>query len=139
MGLFGKKKEDKNDLPPLKFPELPKSVPSFEQGKSMQATEAKEIKAAVSPSVPSMPPMPSSHSQLPSTPSMEKPLFVKIEKYKDVVETLNKLKAKLHDADDVLSRLNTLKDKESRELSAWHSDLERIRNQLLDIDRKLFE
>lgn len=138
MGLFGNKKEDKNDLPPLKFPELPKSVPSFEQGKSMQATEAKEIKAAVSTSVPS--PMPtSSYSQLPNTPSLEKPLFVKIEKYKDVVETLNKLKTKLHDADEVLSRLNTLKDKESRELSAWHSDLERIRNQLLDIDRKLFE
>ena len=136
MGLFSKKKDDKNDLPPLKFPELPKSVPSFEPSKSMQATEAKEIKAAVS--VPSPLPI-SSHSQLPSTPSMEKPLFVKIEKYKDVVMTLNKLKDKLHDADEVLSRLNTLKDKEGRELSAWHSDLERIRNQLLDIDRTLFE
>jgi len=132
MGLFGKKKEDKNDLPPLNFPELPKTVPSFEQEKSMKVSDAEEIKDAVSSSdVPQMPSVSSSMT--------EKPLFVKIEKYKDLVNTLGKLKARLNDADHILQNLNDLKEKENRELAAWHSDLEKVRNQLLDIDRKLFE
>ncbi|MBL7051709.1 MAG: hypothetical protein ISS01_01320 [Nanoarchaeota archaeon] len=132
MGLFGNKKDDKNELPPLNFPELPNSVPSFEQEKSMKVSDAKEIKEAISNSdVPQMQPVSSDMS--------EKPLFVKIEKYKDLVNTLGKLKARLNDADHILQNLNDLKEKENRELSAWHSDLEKVRNQLLDIDRKLFE
>ena len=134
MGLFSKKKEEKKDLPPLKFPELPKSVPSFESGKSMQATEAEEIKSAVSPGPSSM-----SSPGLPATPGIEQPLFVKIDKYRDVIDSLGKLKERLHDADEILQNLNSLKEKESKELAAWHSDLEKIRNQLLDIDHKLFE
>ena len=134
MGLFSKKKEEKKDLPPLKFPELPRSVPTFESGKSMQATEANEIKAAVSP-----PMAKSSSLGLPATPGIEQPLFVKIDKYRDVIDTLAKLKERLHDADEVLQNLNQLKEKEGKELAAWHSDLEKIRNQLLDIDHKLFE
>ncbi|MDP3918437.1 MAG: hypothetical protein Q8Q35_00845 [Nanoarchaeota archaeon] len=143
MGLFGSNKnEAKQELPPLKFPELPKSVPSFESGKSMQATEASEIKQAVfTPNISAQPmSMPFSRaSELPATPGMEKPLFVKIEKYRDVLSVLNKLKERLNDADEILQNLNSLKDKEAKELSAWHTDLEKIRTQLLDVDKKLFE
>jgi hypothetical protein len=149
MGLFSKKKEETHELPPLKFPELPKSVPSFDSGKQMQAQEANEIKQAVSPS-PAMPSMPGqprmpeqgarpSVAKMPESPGVEKPLFVKIDKYRDVVSTLNSLKSRLHEADEILATLNTIKDKEAKELAAWHTDLEKIRNQLLDIDKKLFE
>ena len=132
MGLFGfKKKEESSDLPPLQFPELPKSVPSFDSGSF--GGDAERIKSAVSMQLPSLGPS--------SVDSMggEKPLFVKVEKYRDVVETLKKLKARLNDADVVLSKLGQLREEEDRELSAWQNDLEKIRGQLLDIDRKLFE
>ena len=133
MGLFGfKKKEENSELPPLQFPELPKSVPSFEPQGSFGG-DAQQIKSAVSLQLPSMG----------SSPDMmmsnEKPLFVKVEKYRDVVETLKKLKARLNDADTILSKLGQLREEEDRELSAWQGDLEKIRSQLLDIDRKLFE
>lgn len=134
MGLFGfsKKKEESGDLPPLQFPELPKSVPSFEPQGSLGG-DAERIKSAVS--------MPSMNSSYPESLPMggEKPLFVKIEKYRDVVETLKKLKGRLNDADVVLSKLGQLREEEDRELAAWQSDLERIRSQLLEIDKKLFE
>lgn len=130
MGLFGtKRKEDVSDLPPLQFPELPKSIPSFEPGN--YGSDMEQVRNAIS--------MPS-RSSLPETfGGEEKPLFVKIEKYRDVVETLKKLKARLNDADIVLNKITRLKDEEDRELSMWQSDLERIRTQLLDIDRNLFE
>lgn len=133
MGLFGfKKKEESSDLPPLQFPELPKSVPSFEAQGSFGG-DAERIKSAVSL------PLPSLGSSSIDSLGEEKPLFVKVEKYRDVVETLKKLKARLNDADAVLSKLGQLRQEEDRELTAWQSDLERIRGQLLDIDRKLFE
>ena len=132
MGLFGsKKKEEAKGLPPLKFPELPKTVPKFEEQKPVNMGEAQVIKSAVStqprPTLPD------------TTGGPEKPLFVRIEKYRDVVETLKKLKGRLSDADSILDKLNHLKEEEERELASWHGDLEKIRNQLLDIDKKLFE
>jgi hypothetical protein len=135
MGLFGKKKqEDKTELPPLKFPELPQSVPTFEPNKGMQLNDARQIKSAISPR-PIMPKMNTSSVSIGS----EKPLFIKIDKYRDVVKTLDKLKSNLSDADNILSKLNQLKVEEDRELNAWNRDLEAIRNHLLDIDHKLFE
>ena len=131
MGLFGKKKEESSDLPPLQFPELPKSVPSFESQGGFGG-DAQQIKSAVSMPLPSLTPAMESMGN-------EKPLFVKVERYRDVVETLRKLKAKLNDADVVLHKLGQLKQEEDKELASWQSDLEKIRGQLLDIDRKLFE
>lgn len=134
MGLFGfKKKEESSDLPPLQFPELPKSVPSFEPQGGVGG-DAERIKSAVSLSLPSL-----ESSMDSSFGRNEKPLFVKVEKYRDVVETLKKLKARLNDADVVLGKLGQLREEEDRELAAWQNDLEKIRGQLLDIDRKLFE
>ncbi len=132
MGLFGsKKKEEAQGLPPLQFPELPKTVPKFQEQAPVNVGEAQVIKGAVSPQ-----PRP----VLPETVGgTEKPLFVRIEKYRDVVETLKKLKARLSDADSILEKLNHLKMEEEKELAAWHGDLEKIRGQLLDIDKKLFE
>lgn len=129
MGLFGKK-EDKNGLPPLQFPELPKTVPSFDE-----EAETADIKKAVMPEIPKQ----NISYGLPKSFGVEQPLFVKIEKYKDVVETLSKLKGRLGEAENILNKLTRLKDEEDREIAAWHNDLEKIRMQLMEIDRKLFE
>lgn len=125
MGLFSSKKDDKKaELPPLEFPELKSDFPSYESqdSKEMPAEEA-EIKTAVTQ---------------PAT-GMEQPLFIKLEQYKDVVESLKKLKSKMAEAESVLERLNDLKQQEDRELENWKSDLETVRKSLLGIDKKLFE
>ena len=135
MGLFSsKKKEDK--LPPLEFPELPKSIPKFDSDKSMQG--ASEPKPAVSAPSMARRPMPS-RPAMPTTPSNEQPLFIKVEKYQSVMDNLKKLKAKLAEADGSLAKLTKLRDEEGRELSAWHNDLEKVKGQLMEIDKKLFE
>ena len=135
MGLFGsKKKEDK--LPPLEFPELPKSIPTFDSNKDMPETNMP--KPAVSaPAMPSA--MPRSRPAMPTTPSNEQPLFIKVEKYQSVMDNLKKLKAKLAEADSSLAKLTKLRDEEGRELGAWHNDLEKVKGQLMEIDKKLFE
>jgi hypothetical protein len=147
MGLFGSnKKEEKQDLPPLEFPELPKTVPTYQpetkpHGAISQPIPPRPVAAREIPINPvSAPPMHHAPSLgLPNVGGMEQPLFIKIEKYRDVVDTLGKLKSKLSEAGNILNKLNRLKDEEDRELAAWHNDLERIRGQLMEIDKKLFE
>lgn len=110
MGLFSKKK---SELPPLE----PSSLPSYEP-----LEEEAAIKGA-----------------LQEEPEDQSPLFVKVDNYKHVLETLKKLRAKLSDAENVLAKLDSLKTEEDKELEAWKSGLDAIKNQLLAIDKKLFE
>ena len=133
MGLFGHtKKEAKDELPPLQFPELPKTVPAYKpEEKPMPAQPAALKDIPIKPVV---------HRELPaSMGSNEQPLFIKIEKYRDVVDTLGKLRTRLSEAEHILNKLNRLKDEEDRELAAWHNDLTKIRNQLMHIDKQIFD
>ena len=131
MGLFSKKKEAevKKELPPLKFPELPPEKP---EKKEISPTEERIIKEAVAPAkaAPEMPMAPTEE---------EKPLFVKIDRYKEVMSTLNELRTKLKNATDILTELDKIKEDEERELASWHNDLESIKEKLMAIDRALFE
>ncbi|MBU2638479.1 MAG: hypothetical protein KJ955_05885 [Nanoarchaeota archaeon] len=134
MGLFSKKKKEvevKTELPPLKFPELPP------EENEPTAIETEAIKQAVAPM--SMPPPVTEAAPNYADDKEEKPLFVKVEKYREVMVTLNELKNKLKDAGDLLVELNKIKEQEERELSAWQDDLNAIKEKLVNIDRTLFE
>jgi len=149
MGLFSlKKKEQKpENLPPLKFPELPSmNQPEFPAPEQGLMKEADTIKRAVSPREEIRPafaarPLPASMpSQEPlHETNHEQPLFIKVDKYKEVVDTLSTIKVKLADAGHILNELTRLKEEEDRELAAWHSDLSAIKEKLMLVDQKLFE
>ena len=132
MGLFTvKKKEENKELPPLQFPELPKTVPAYEPNKTPtqqpRPVSTRPIQRHMAHELPG------------NIGGMEKPLFIKIEKYKDVIDNLRKLKNRLGEAENILNKLHRLKDEEDRELAAWQQDLAKIRTQLMDVDKKLFE
>ena len=123
----------------MEFPELPKSIPTFDSDKSAQPSMPKPA-ATSAPTMPSVSPRPMpTRPTMPTTPSNEQPLFIKVEKYQSVMDNLKKLKGKLAEADGSLAKLTKLRDDEGKELSAWHSDLEKVKGQLMEIDKKLFE
>lgn len=68
----------------------------------------------------------------------QKPLFVKIEDYKDAVYTIDKIKAKLKEADAVLEELSKIRRQEDTQLEDWRHDIENIKSKLLEIDKTLF-
>ncbi|MFH1455723.1 MAG: hypothetical protein ABIF40_02120 [archaeon] len=151
MGLFdSKKKASKGELPPLKFPELPKTeFPSYES-EDIAPSEAKTIKQAVSPVSRRPQPMPAYYeepqefapeefAQTPAQMDYDQPLFVRIDEYKDVIDTLNALKTKLKEAGTILGDLDRIKEEEDKELAEWHDDLEMIKEKLMHIDQVLFE
>ncbi len=150
MGLFSREKKEQKpeSLPPLKFPELPSSMPAEIPAYEHSAMrEAAAIKRAVMPREEPMD-MSKMMMQMPRKQPMprempmqkhEQPLFIKVDAYKEVVDTVTMIKAKLTDAAHILDELTRLKEEEDREIATWHSDLEMVKEKLMLIDQKLSE
>jgi len=72
-------------------------------------------------------------------PGFEKPIFVKIDQYKKMISTIEGIQDKLDDAAKLVSEIKSIKLEEDHLLDAWHSNIERIKNDLVRIDKRVFE
>jgi hypothetical protein len=150
--LFGRKKENDSKLnlnvpefqanepqkPVMKSPEIPK-FPSFEHefgtikkeigrpAPMKQEIKIPERKKEISP-VSRISPIGGS-----------KPIFVKIDNYRQGMENIEKIKALCKEADSLLDRIHKIRADEDRELENWHRGLNKIKDKLLEVDNKIFE
>ena len=67
------------------------------------------------------------------------PVYVKIDEYKEVLDLLKIIRARLEEAKETLSRINELKNNEDSELEGWGSDIDEVERKIDFIDRTLFE
>ena len=151
MGLFSKKKggtEDSNNMteashvpefpefPSLteeEFPEFPTYEPTVSDIKEEvdKGSDDFEVPVRDSKKIDIKPER--------NLPESGKPLFVQIDKYKDVMHTMDAIKAKLDDVDKLLDNLDQIKTEEDRKLEDWKRDLQNIKEKLVSVDRDLFE
>ncbi len=68
---------------------------------------------------------------------MRAPVFVKVERYREVEETLAQIKAKIAEARDVLSKLSQIKTEEEHELRTWHDDVNQIEEKITTIEHSM--
>jgi hypothetical protein len=163
MGLFSKKKvEEKQELPPLKFPEFPKpkDQPHFE---SMNPSDQGIIKRTIMPPpnlmIPIRKPVQQKSEELMEerTPmrmeerprprmeeysrpqQREKTLFIKVDKYRAILAKMDEIKGKIAESDRILQKLQDIRSQEEHELKLWQDDLNRVKDNLIAIDRTLFE
>ncbi|MEW6063142.1 MAG: hypothetical protein AB1571_02115 [Nanoarchaeota archaeon] len=134
MSLFGKKKEEKLELP--KFPEFPSYTPTI---KPLEEIKAEVQKQDIPFRQKTMPITTPKQQVVQQAIHEEKPIFVKIDKYKTAIHLIDSIKAKVKEAEDTLDELMRIKDEEERNLRAWKDEIEKIKNKLLDIDKNLFE
>jgi len=66
-------------------------------------------------------------------------IFVKIDEYKDVLDTINLIKKKVDDAKSILGRIERLKSDEDTEINAWKSKIEEVQQKVDAIDQSLLE
>jgi hypothetical protein len=66
------------------------------------------------------------------------PVFVKIEEYKEVLDIIDVIKAKLGKAKDTLNQINVLKEEEDGELAAWTGNIDDIADRVEGIDKAIF-
>ena len=161
MGLFNRKKKEENKILPLpEFPRLP-NEPSFpfydEQLHEKESLSKLPQKSDFTKSTATsdffekkvMTPkfdkeiefdeMSPRRSPLTLEKREEKPVFVKIDKYRESMKSLDSIKSKLEEADNLLKTLTKLRQDEERELEDWQNTLNEIRQKLLKMDKDLFE
>jgi hypothetical protein len=110
---------------PLKMQDL---APTF---KSPQ----KEIREPVTPSI-----LPDLRKQFKMPKNVgNRPVFVQIDDYKDAMNNIEILKQKIREVEYILDRLNELKSQEQLEISNCETSLNKIKEKLVGIDKKLFE
>lgn len=129
MGLFKKKKDDiKQKIKPPMFPGLPEhNFPTYEP---TFPSSLDNIKRAVQDF---------DHEERPLAVPEEKAIFVKVDKYKEAIDTLEIIKEKLKTAQAVLNELRELKRKEEAELEEWQGTINNIKEKLTLVDNNLFE
>ena len=156
MGLFGKKKS----LPELPKPEAQYSrnkgsdnikLPEFPSNSDFPMYESiskdiTSIKRAVNPkSEPAMAPI--MHYEEPRTAILkpagkaleDKTLFVKIENYEATMNSIEKLKERIHSIDSTISAIEKLKHQEDTELENWRRDIEALKEKLMLIESRLLK
>lgn len=134
MGIFSKKKEERNISLP-EFPRLPPE-PRFPAYEPSEFTRKPEFE------IPIRKPEFEISERIESAPissSAERPIFVKIDKYKEAAASIEAIKNQIKETEMILDELEKLKDKEERELANWRESLDQIKQKLLAIDKNLFE
>jgi len=69
----------------------------------------------------------------------QRPVFVQIDDYRDAMNDIELMKQKVREVEYILDRLNEIKSQESLEISNCETSLEKIKEKLIGIDKKLFE
>ena len=69
----------------------------------------------------------------------KKPIFVKLEKFNEAKESLESVKEKLLEVDDLLKTIKDVKAKEEHELSEWEKEIEELKSRLDSLTADVFE
>ncbi|HLD12736.1 MAG TPA: hypothetical protein VJB87_04035 [Candidatus Nanoarchaeia archaeon] len=167
MGLFSKKKEPvKPELP--KFPEFPQlnTQPTYQPEFSQEIKELPHeephplevnipvmnhveedlgipIRKPFQSKVDVAPPMttraqPAQVNQS-NEYAFEKPLFIKVDDYREAIGNIEALKRTLQDTEALMEKLDSIRLAEEEELKKAHDNIEAIKEQLLFVDKRLFE
>ncbi|MBD3263263.1 hypothetical protein GF374_02700 [Candidatus Woesearchaeota archaeon] len=66
-------------------------------------------------------------------------VFVRIDKYRDVVKTLDSMQHKLMDLQRTLDKISSIKDREAEIISGWHALLAEAKDKIDHVDSELTE
>ena len=67
------------------------------------------------------------------------PVFVKVEDYKEILDVLDLIKAKVSEIRHTLGEINTLREQENSELEMWNGAIDDIEKKIENIDKAMFE
>lgn len=70
---------------------------------------------------------------------MPKPIFVKIDKYKEILDVISLAKNNIKEANLILEKIYELKNQEDDELELWKNELENIKRKIKFMDETLLE
>jgi hypothetical protein len=144
MALFKKKKKIEEEIPEapefLKFPEsvqyeTEEEIPDFPSGKppieriKKWGGEKKYIKK-----LPSKLTREISKKTIIKSKPKSKALFIKIEKFKEIVASIELISRKISELEDISQKIKQIKAKEDSEIADWQEQLNEIKSRLERIE-----
>lgn len=69
----------------------------------------------------------------------QEPLFIKLEKYENVISTFNEIKLRITEIESLLKNIKEIKMKEEKELDEWEREIHTIKARLEQIDQEIFK
>ncbi|MFH0979093.1 MAG: hypothetical protein V1837_07380 [Candidatus Woesearchaeota archaeon] len=66
---------------------------------------------------------------------MQKPLFVRVDDYREIIDGAAEIRNNLKEASDIVVRMNELKNEEDKEFEKWRLELEDMQRKLMYVDR----
>lgn len=137
MGLFSFKKKTDMDLPPPPMPEAPELPPMPEPLEDMpEAPEPEEHTFEEHPAFDA----PQEEEPAPThRVSRKGPIFVGVQDYQLLLNSVASIKAKLAETDDSFKKLNDIKTAQDKALEDWHAVLGNVQKKLAYVDDVLFE
>ncbi|MBW2998620.1 hypothetical protein KY321_03705 [Candidatus Woesearchaeota archaeon] len=67
------------------------------------------------------------------------PVFIKIDKYEDVLDLMNIVRDKVEKAKEVLIKIDDLKRKEDEKINQWKNNILDVESKLQNLNNNLFE
>ena len=150
MGWFSKKKKEFDDLPPIpeseEFAELPPlpPMPGDEEFATESLPKNPKMKGMEFNQFPQERPMPEfMMPQMPQTPTLSPQIstgatvFVRIDKYKDVMSTVEAMQEKLEELKSTLNAIAAIKGKEAEIIDGWNAMLQQTKAKVDEVNAKL--
>jgi hypothetical protein len=82
--------------------------------------------------------MPKREFSMPKSKKQE-PLYIKLEKYENVISTFNEIKLRITEIESLLKNIKEIKMKEEKELDDWEREIHTIKSRLEQIDQEIFK
>lgn len=110
--------------------------PSEDDVKTVEMEEWNPPKSAI----PALLPMPEKMSkQKIQRENDHRPVYVRVDKFQNARMSLDTIRAKLDEIEELLKRIREVKSKEDAELSAWESDMENVKARIQSVMREIFD
>ncbi len=144
MGLFDiftKKKEEHEsfELPPPPAPEAPSAeVKILSNVPDVEAIPELPAPAENHEEEPSMPEMPSEEPSFEPAVIGDGPIFISVQDYQETLNSINRIRNKLTDADELVKKVSGLRSKEAKEFQAYSQQLEDIHRKLSYVEDVIF-
>ncbi len=137
------KHDDMKELPREEHHDMEVNIPMRKPGPKM-AEEPHEEEFRFNPINEPLPMQPMAGPlrgppQLAQSGVVERPLFIKVEDYREAMGNIEALKKTLKETEELLEKLDSIRMAEEEELKRAHANVDAIKEQLLFIDKRLFE
>ena len=149
MPLFKKKKKIEDEIPEapefLEFPEVEQykseeDIPDFPTGKE-PIHRIKEWEKKERGRIRKLPSRMTKQIKIKKTTATDKPrskaLFIKVEKFKEIVASIEMISRKIGELEDIAQKIKQIKSKEDSEIADWDEQLNEIKTRLERIEESL--